>query len=173
MNDELISKVLESQESLAAFFTLYEQYDSIRPELWRRLDAQLDEIARTIGLERQGSLCDPIKGDFYFRNRGLDRVNLKIGFGFDSSYHDRFYYGFKIDREGEVSPVEHEIRDSFKKQFSFCEERNSSWPASAYWEEYQFWTHEVLIAICSGQFAEDFGAKLKSLAKIARQVCAD
>jgi len=62
---------------------------------------------------------------------------------------------------------------AFEKEFK-TDTPNDWWPASAYWDEpYINFGQEAFEEIRSGRFVEDFKAKMKMLAEIARKVCPD
>jgi hypothetical protein len=175
MSTELIKAIVESKDSLAAFFTLCGELEPVRAALIARLDAQLDDIANVTGLKRDGPLRElhrPYSG-FYFTTPGLVKCNLQTGCTFDNGYYGNFCYGFaKIDHQ-QGCPVEAQLLSAFAEQFP-SEKPTPHWPAWAYWEDpYRFWRNEAFEAIRSGQFEENLKAKFEKLAKIARQVCPD
>ncbi len=178
MNTELIKAIVDSKDSLAAFFTLCGEFEPVRAALIARLDAQLDEIAIVTGLKRDAlspklRIEDP---GFYFTTPGLVKCNLRIACIFENGNYSNFLFGFaKIDHQQEC-PVEAQLLSAFREQFPQfrSDEPNAYWPASAYWEDpYRDWRNEAFEAIRSDQFAKNLKAKLEKLAKIASQLCPD
>jgi hypothetical protein len=174
MNKELIDKIIENKDNLAAFFTLCSEFESVRAELISQLDAKLDEIAKANGLKREESpRCKLKEAGSYFTTEGLNQCNLRIGFAFDTRNYGNFSFGFAIKDPNKICSVKADLLSAFEKEFNTAKP-NDWWPASAYWEEpYINFGQEAFEEIRSGRFEEDFKAKVKILAEIARRVCPD
>jgi hypothetical protein len=175
MNEELIQEIVKSPESLRAFYTLRGAESAVQTELITRLDAKLDDLAKAIGVQREGPLRDlHIKyAGFYFKTPSLEKNNLQIGCTFDKGYYGDFCFGFAKQDHTKGCPIEAQILSAFKESFpSQSQAPTAHWPAWAYWDEpYKYWRQEAFEAIRNGKFAEDLKAKIETLAKIARQVC--
>ena len=178
MNEKLIKEILGSPESLAAFFTLHGVYESVCDKLIAQLDEQLDEIAKAMKLDREGQLRELHIEDsgFFFRTAGLDKSNLKIGFGFATKGYRDFWFGFGTRNPEQGCPVKKQLLAAFTETFPEFppDTPNPYSPASAYWEDpYRYWEREAFEAILSKKFQENLREKLEKLAKIARQLCPD
>ncbi len=178
MNKELINEILNDKENLAAFFKLRDAQIAVQTELIYRLDKQLDEIAETLELNREGQLQSLNQKDngFYFSTPGLDKCNLQIGFAFDKAGYQDFFFGFwhKQPRRNEDIPAAGKLYSEFKEKFSNLDKPNDYWPASAWWDGQHYTSSdEFFEAIRSGKFADELKLKLEELAKIARKVCPD
>lgn len=171
MNKELISKIVESKESLDAFFTLHEAAVAVQNDLICRVDAKLDAVAKAAGVDCEGSFQD--RG-VYFTTPGLKKCNLHIAFAFDSRSHDAFFFGFGLRDTAVDCPVgvANKIYAAFAEWFE-PDKPNRTWPASAWWVEHKNWRRETFEAILSGRFEAELKEKLKKLVEIARQVCPD
>jgi hypothetical protein len=173
MNKELIEEIIKSPESLHAFYTLRNAEVAVQDELIALVDTKLDDLAKAMDLERQGSLRE--LHEIWFTTRGLIRHNLKMGFAFErrNSYRD-FWFGFvQIDLQ-QTCPIEAQLLSALEKQGFTPDKPTKYSPASAYLEEpYRNWTSEAFEKMKSPEFAEDLKAKLEILAKIARQLCPD
>jgi len=175
MNNEIMTEILKSDESLAAFFTLTSQQDAVRAALIARFDAQMEEIAKASGMKlepRQKQLSE--RHAFRcFSTPGLAQRNLQIAFGFDGRDCREFFFAFARTDIETPSPSEAPLGAEFGKLFS-REVETKFCPVSAYWDPpYRNWGREVLEAIRSGQFVADFQERLIVLRDIARRVCPD
>jgi hypothetical protein len=183
MDKELINKIIESKESLHAFYTLCEAFLPVRAELITRLDGYLNSLATKHKLERvdselgkAGSLSNLQEkaGEFCFTTKGLRQHNLRISFVFETgNFTDLcfgFYYGKATDDHG--CPIGGDLLKAFTGKFPDEDKPNNYWPASAWWKKYQR-SDDIFEAICSLDFEKDLDEKLKILTEIANKVCPD
>jgi hypothetical protein len=179
MNNDLINEIVKSKDSLSAFFALIAEQESVRRALIAQLDTQLDGIAKAAGLIRDGriqNLHNKYAG-FYFKTKGLEAHNLRIGCAFDRRDYQDLCFGFKKHELSPPCSVAQQLLARFRERFpSYVSEAAQTewWPAAANFEDpYRHWNAETFEAIHSRQFAQNLEGKLKILAEIARQICPD
>ena len=176
MSKELIKKITDTKESVAAFFTLCNERESVQAELIKRLDSQLDGIANAIGrsTKRRTVNCTRYTVASFSPHLGL--ITISSESSASSVVGTMVISSTESPREITANHVRYKQSPSaaFEKEFSFPSEKsNDWWPAWAWWDDpYRSWGGSLRVNF-SGQFAGELKAKLEKLAKIARQVCPD
>jgi len=172
MNEELINQIVQSKESLAAFFTLRKEETNVEDRLIAAFNDKLGEIAKKEGLDLVRSQTSwREKGWFAFTTPALTAQNLRIQFEFERRDFQALYFGFVCIKHQLGSSVVSEIMTKFAEHFEI-ETPTPNVPAWAWWRR-RNWSHEDFELLRSGQFAEDVKSALEKLAKIAKQVCPD
>jgi hypothetical protein len=175
MNQELIEEILRTPESLKAFYTLRDAEWTVHTELIARLDADLDDYSKVVGLEKDGPLreLNTKYGSFGFKSKDLSRNNLVISFHFESGGYNDMCFGFAKINPDLPCPVAERLLVAFAENFP-SGTPTLWWPAWSYFEEpYKYWRQEAFEGIRSGQFAGNVKAKLRILSLIAKGVCGD
>ena len=179
MNDDLIKKIVNNPENLAAFFELTNQEQAVKSNLAGQLYEKFDLLAKKYGFEFQKplqgeDLSDGGEVGFYLSTKELDKHNLQIGFAFDKKNYRDFFYGYcrKFDAKKECSDnTKEEILSAFSTAFGKVESTHPFWSAFNYWEEYKDWDASTFEAILSGQFEKDLEIKIKKFEEITKKIC--
>lgn len=119
MNEKLIEEIVRDEDSLRAFYTIREAGIAVEDAAIKKLDAQLDGIAASVGLERYARIGDLRKqwAGFSFTTPGLRRENLRIAFEFDESWLKEFYFGFALNDKKKACSRQGELAEAFYKHF--------------------------------------------------------
>ena len=175
MNEELINKIIGDADRLSAYFALTSELENVKASLVAKLDAQLDDVAKTVNLIRDGHLKNlHVKySGIYFTTDGIAKHNLRIGFCFDRGGFQDLDFGFsKIDKD-KPCEFKEKLLALFREHFpTFSPVAPTEWwPAFADFESpYGYWGTDAFQAIASGQLAANMQDKLTTMCKIAKQV---
>lgn len=176
MNKELINKIINDEEILSAYFALTSELENVRASLVAKLDTQLDDVAKSANLLRDGRIKNlhVKESGIYFTTDGLTKHNLRICFCFERGGFQDLDFGFvKIDKNMPCE-FEEKLLALFREHFRTFSPvaPTECWPA---WADFEFpfgyWGIEAFQAIASGQLAANMQAKLTAMCNIAKQVC--
>jgi hypothetical protein len=165
MNEELVSQITSSQDSLNAFFHLKKLETSVQDNLLRSLFANLDRIATSLQMTLKGDWENLRNKDagFYFTSDDITKEGLHIGFAFEKDGFRNLFFGFGRLNDQQASTRETRIKELFRGK----SESSDWWPAWAWFEDpYRNWGDEAFEGLRSGDFANGVEARLKELLEI-------
>ena len=171
MNEEIIKKVTGDPTTYLAYASLRNSDGEIRKAIIEKVNEQLDELGKALGLET----LERFRGlgvkeeQFYFTTPTLKSQNLRFGLRCSSAEYQVFYYGFTYINPKESCPIASSVLTRFKEVFSEEASHNPFWVAVMRWDQHCSWDDEYMAAIISGKVAPDLDPLIRKLDKVAKE----
>jgi hypothetical protein len=154
MKDEIVSALIQSPETLEAYWALRDSNSDLQKAVIRKLVERIRKEFQAEFAEMSEPSCSGNARDGYaFHNEFLKRNNLKAVVGFDKPDYHQCFFGFETF-DGSIvgattSPVLDHIRKAFEQKFKSYK-TSGTWPAWLYWEENPNWGDDVVKTILFG-----------------------
>ena len=171
MKDQITKSILETPETLEAYFTLLRNQQDVINKLLEKLEKECREIGEELRLKvdfRPNELGNT-GGGFYFFNEEMKSQNLRIGFEFNQNNFRSLDFGIaRWDAAKDATRTP--IADHFENVFGVGCSFNSWWPAWKSWPGREdWWNGGTFRDIFSGDFKKELREKVEKLARILCQ----
>lgn len=169
MDKKLIDEIANSAENFKAFTLLTGAMGSVRTEILKKFDRQLENLASEMTMRKlpaEDLTC--ADAGFAFSTPSLDASGFTIRFVFVRSNLRDLYFGFTHNSK-EPSQYAKELKKKFAESFT-PQETSSLWPAGRYWDEYRNWNDETFLDILNDKLAIELRGVLTKLLYIAKEV---
>ncbi len=173
MNTELTEAVLETEETLRAYYTLKNTEQNIENVILAWLREEFDKSTLEMGfdeIEDMGAFRQK-EGGLAFHATKLRQHNLSINFEFEYAGYRGFCVGFAYLDVKKASPAHERIKVLLAQAGLGRVYQSEFWPAWIYWHPYRDWTGETFATIRFGSFLTDAKSILRKLLDIGEQVC--
>lgn len=138
MTQEITKAILSSKESLLAYVEMSASKDSIRDTMIKAIEAKLEKIAITEGLESSRNSVDlytNAEKRILWTDPLLETNNLEIGFGIENG---KWFFGF-CSIDAQKAALESESLRNLLSRFSEANLPGELAPPTAYWPASRWW----------------------------------
>ena len=167
MSKEIANQILQSEETLTAYFEAINAIEPVLNEIFKRLQGQLSKLDdEDIKLQGYNVKRTEKKTGFKFHSKQLEEMNIEIAFEFGGNYSNYFYFGYRwIDQQKRNDKLAQSLFTEFGKRFKGGKPEED-WLAWANWNEY-FNQDEKFILVYNGIFCKAVKEKVAELIEIA------
>jgi hypothetical protein len=174
MQNEITKSILQTPETLDAYFTLLRSKDAVASQLIQLLHAQCQQIAESLHLQLESdpNSLSSTYGGLFFYDQNMKDQNLCVGFEFEYSELRKPYFGIAYWNPV-ATPDRTPVTTQFEQVFGQTGTPTIYWPAWQYWPGRENWWNDgTLRDILSGVFKKELQDKIDKLVNITRKASA-
>jgi hypothetical protein len=173
MKDEIVSALIQSPETLEAYWALRDMETHLRNEVIRRLVARIhNEVeAEFRPISEPDCSGKPLDG-YKLHHAFLNDHNLHAVIAFDNPNYEKCFFGFETNDGSNVAalsnPVVSHIQTAFTNEFGNFT-TSGRWPAWKHWKEQMYWDDNVIksILFMGRQFDDNLLSLIRRLKAVA------
>lgn len=173
MKDEIVSALIQSPETLEAYWALRDSESDLRKEAVRRLVERIHkEVEAEFDTISEPDCSGKARDGYKLHNAFLNNHNLYAVIAFDHANYQKCFFGFETNDGSNVAassnPAVEHIQAAFKSEFGNYI-TNGPWPAWKYWEEQMYWNDNVIktILFIGRQFDDNLLSLIRRLKVVA------